>query len=450
MEQLQAMGFDAFRCQRALAESDQDVEAAVEFMFANSAQPDAWWAAPAAQQQTLPSPPIGLPADNMSQLAAAAAATDSHDLTGDDVAGSDPELERALAMSMEEPPASAGGGGGAPAPPATPPPGAGAADGASGAAAPAADEDNEVARAIAMSLEGGGDLGGEAAPDSDRPSDEQIREYQDQVMGAQAAGISDKPLVGELERLEVLKEEYAESPVFVAKLETLGQRYRWIRRARNDGNCFFRGFAFALFEYLLTATPEDVAAVLASADGCKGKLLDAGFQEIGFADFLETFQSQLKDVAEKQVDIAQVMARMNAAANEGGAHGALGGQISDFVVMFLRVLTSAELERRKDFFMPFIAEEAVDMYAFRTQRVDPMGEEADQLHIIALVDALGVAVRVEYLDGSGNGAEVNHHDFMPTQDGGAGGGEGEGGASTQQEPRVCLLYTPGHYNILVA
>ena len=167
---------------------------------------------------------------------------------------------------------------------------------------------------------------------------------------------------------------------------------------------------------------------------------DAGFHELGFEDFLETFHAQLTDVAEKKVDVAQLMTRMNEAANEG-----LGGaQISDFVVMFLRVLTSAELERRQEFFLPFIAEEAADMLSFRTQRVDPMGEEADQLHIIALVDALGVSCRVEYLDGSGDCAEVTHHDFMPTQEEG-----GEGAASAQQEPRVCLLYTPGHYNILV-
>ena len=219
------MGFEAFKCQRALQESGEDVEAAVEFLFANGDQPESWWTAP----------PIGVPAeaagggDGMSALAAAAA-TNSHDLPGSDAAadGSDPELERALAMSMEEPPASAGAAG-VPAPPTTPPPGEGSqVDGSQ--AGPAADQDDEVARAIAMSLEGAGEDGDAML---DRPSDEQIREYQAQVMGAQAAGISDKPLVGDLEPLEVLKEEYAESPVFVAKLGTLQQRYRYIRRARN-------------------------------------------------------------------------------------------------------------------------------------------------------------------------------------------------------------------------
>lgn len=199
-----------------------------------------------------------------------------------------------------------------------------------------------------------------------------------------------------------------------------------------------------MFEYLLTrAAPEYVAAVTSSAEGCKAKLLEAGFHELGFEDFLETFLNQLQDVANKRVDVAQLMERMNATANEHG-----GAQISDFVVMFLRVLTSAELERRKEFFMPFIAEEAVDMHFYRTQRVDPMGEEADQLHIIALVDALGVAVRVEYLDGSGDGAEVNRHDFLPTC-GGPAADHAQAQGESGEPPCITLLYRPGHYDILL-
>ena len=51
MEQLQAMGFFPSRCRRALAESDQNVEAALQFLCANTFQPKAWWgeAEPAAE-----------------------------------------------------------------------------------------------------------------------------------------------------------------------------------------------------------------------------------------------------------------------------------------------------------------------------------------------------------------------------------------------------------------
>lgn len=69
-----------------------------------------------------------------------------------------------------------------------------------------------------------------------------------------------------------------------------------------------------------------------------------------------------------------------------------------------------------------------------------MGEESDHVHITALSDALGVPVRVVYLDRSGGSdgkdAEVNHHDFVPAESTGT------------KAPTVVLLYRPGHYDIL--
>ena len=73
-----------------------------------------------------------------------------------------------------------------------------------------------------------------------------------------------------------------------------------------------------------------------------------------------------------------------------------------------------------------------------------MGEESDHIHIVALSDALGVPLRVMYLDGSPAGFDgavdaeagtVPHHDFVP-----------EG---CSKEPLFTLLYRPGHYDILV-
>jgi len=39
--------------------------------------------------------------------------------------------------------------------------------------------------------------------------------------------------------------------VFVQKIRSLESTYGAIRRARGDGNCFFRSFIFALFEHVL-------------------------------------------------------------------------------------------------------------------------------------------------------------------------------------------------------
>ncbi|TRZ04766.1 hypothetical protein HGM15179_022341, partial [Zosterops borbonicus] len=62
--------------------------------------------------------------------------------------------------------------------------------------------------------------------------------------------------------------------------------------------------------------------------------------------------------------------------------------------------------------------------------VEPMCKESDHIHIIALARALHVSILVEYMD-RGEGGATNPHVFP----------EGS-------QPRVCLLYRPGHYDIL--
>ena len=85
---------------------------------------------------------------------------------------------------------------------------------------------------------------------------------------------------------------------------------------------------------------------------------------------------------------------------------------------------------------------------FCKSAVEPMGEESDHVHITALSDALGVPIRVVYLDRSScdnGGVSVNHHDFIPT----TGNLPNSTTGSTQSiRPYITLLYRPGHYDIL--
>lgn len=76
-----------------------------------------------------------------------------------------------------------------------------------------------------------------------------------------------------------------------------------------------------------------------------------------------------------------------------------------------------------------------------------MGEESDHVHITALSDALGVPIRVVYLDRSScdsAGVSVNHHDFIPA----VGGLPNASGSTETVSPFITLLYRPGHYDIL--
>lgn len=83
---------------------------------------------------------------------------------------------------------------------------------------------------------------------------------------------------------------------------------------------------------------------------------------------------------------------------------------------------------------------------FCKSAVEPMSEESDHVQIIALSDALGVPIRVVYLDRSScenNSINVNHHDFIPTSS-----EVGNSDVSKTTNPSITLLYRPGHYDIL--
>lgn len=85
---------------------------------------------------------------------------------------------------------------------------------------------------------------------------------------------------------------------------------------------------------------------------------------------------------------------------------------------------------------------------FCKSSVEPMGEESDHVHITALSDALGVAIRVVYLDrshGEKGNVSVNHHDFTPST---SDQTETTPSAIEELKPFITLLYRPGHYDIL--
>ncbi|PIA32817.1 hypothetical protein AQUCO_04300028v1 [Aquilegia coerulea] len=208
------------------------------------------------------------------------------------------------------------------------------------------------------------------------------------------------PFVGDKEPLSALAAEYQSgSPIIQEKIKLLGQSFSAIRRTRGDGNCFFRCFMFA---YLL---------------------------------FLEQLESVMQG-NETSISHDELLTRSR------------DQSVSDYVVMFFRFVTSGEVRRRAEFFEPFILGLSnMTVEKFCKASVEPMGEESDHVHITALSDALGVAIRVMYLDRSScdtGSVSVNHHDFVPSISDSPNGTTN----AVAAKPVMTLLYRPGHYDIL--
>ncbi|CAN1187774.1 OVARIAN TUMOR DOMAIN-containing deubiquitinating enzyme 1 [Linum perenne] len=240
-------------------------------------------------------------------------------------------------------------------------------------------------------------------------ADEDIMQQHSAIRAAEADKL---PFIGEREPLSALAAEYQSGNVILQqKIQLLSEQYAAIRRTRGDGNCFFRGFMFAYLEHILRSQDrKEVDRVKLNVEECRKTLQSLGYADFTFEDFFALFLEQVDSVLEGNDDS-------------------------------VRFVTSGEIRKRSEFFEPFIfGLTNATVEQFCKSSVEPMGEESDHVHITALSDALGVPIRVVYLDRSsssdGSGVAVNRHDFIP---------EGTGATA---EPFINLLYRPGHYDIL--
>lgn len=240
----------------------------------------------------------------------------------------------------------------------------------------------------------------------------------EQAERIQADIASTTGLVSARTPLAALEADFANDPVFKSKVVKIGEKYGEFRRTRPDGNCFFRAVGFRLFERLL-ADQAELGKVRARLEGSKDEMVRLGMPEFTVEDFFDNFMSSLERLAAgaDQAELAEVEEMFR---DEG---------TSNYLVVFLRLLTSKQLQLEGDFYQNFM-EGGATVASFCSTEVEPMYRESDHIHIIGLTAAAGVSVRVVYLD-RGEGDTPVHHDFP------------EG-----QEPGLHLLYRPGHYDIL--
>jgi ubiquitin thioesterase protein OTUB1 len=235
------------------------------------------------------------------------------------------------------------------------------------------------------------------------------------------------PLISEPIPLITLDAEYQNDNVYMSKVNYIKEKYDTIRKVRPDGNCFFRAFGFSCLEYLIK-NKKDYDAFKQIAINSKEKLVKLGFPQFTIEDFHDTFMEVIERVKPSDSDPnktesgANPQQELHRLFNEQG--------YSDYVVVFLRLITSGQLQEGADFYLNFI-DGNLTMAEFCHQEVEPMYKESDHIHIIAICSALNIGVRVEYMDRGEGQLTTTNHDFPDGLD-----------------PKVFLLYRPSHYDIL--
>lgn len=102
--------------------------------------------------------------------------------------------------------------------------------------------------------------------------------------------------------------------------------------------------------------------------------------------------------------------------------------LSNYFVVYFRLLTSAHLKANAAFFENFI-DGYQSVQDFCSYEVEPIGKESDHIHIIALTGFLNIAIEIVYLNHTDDG--LSKHCFPE-----------------DSNPQFTLLYRPGHYDVL--
>ncbi|TPX59532.1 hypothetical protein PhCBS80983_g02428 [Powellomyces hirtus] len=252
-----------------------------------------------------------------------------------------------------------------------------------------------------------------------RPTDDEILQYERKIKEPHTLA----PLVGEKTGFESLQAEYADgSPTTQAKIALLAEEYSGLRCTRRDGNCFYRGLAYRLCE--LVSERKDTlwakAVMQRLGPHSREAVGRAGYDLDLMGDFAECWEDAVRD-------------------------GDREGAAADSVVCWLRIVTAAILKNNRDMFEAFILDSYPTLDLFIGSQVEPMNIEADQPHIVAIANALGVTIKIGNLDTTLNTDGVmNWHEIEPLEPLVIP----DSAPKAEDQPQVVLLYRPGHYDIL--
>ncbi len=246
------------------------------------------------------------------------------------------------------------------------------------------------------------------------PSDEEILNFENQLRREEA---SSNPLVSALLPLEVLHDEYTTS-AFAVKVQQLSEKFSGMRRCRRDGNCFYRAIAFAILQFFREGA-EGATEIKAAWDA---KLKAVGFEPIIYEDFSECFWNFATNAEQGTTTLESLW--------DGEEYSC------DMAVMYLRLLTSAEMKTNMDMYSAFIDSEDGDFVRWCERNVEAVGVDADQVQMIALSRSIGVPLTIANLGSGECETDLSISTF-------------EIESINESLPKtITLLYRPGHYDLL--
>ena len=229
------------------------------------------------------------------------------------------------------------------------------------------------------------------------------------------------PLISEQLPIDSLLNDYKNNMEYSNSVKQITNKYKYIRKVRRDGNCFYRSYIYRLFEYICMKNNNDLyEKIKKKITDAKDLIQRSGYDWTFIEDFYKIFYTQFYySFNSLQTKGATVRDYLDALFSDK--------ETGNYLIYFIRFCIAAYLKENS-----FLYEVYVDMpfQSWITNEVEAIDHEADQIQIIACVNYFDVGVKIEYLNPDKNEVMKFPED------------------KNENDIFITVLFTPGHYDIL--
>ena len=229
------------------------------------------------------------------------------------------------------------------------------------------------------------------------------------------------PLISDQLEIQILLDDYKDNLEYANSVKIITEKYKYIRKVRRDGNCFYRAFIYRLFEYICMKNDNTLFNdILKKIEGIKDLTAKNGYDWMIVEDFYTVFYGEFcscfNSVNNNGVSVRDYMDNLFKDKEKG-----------NYLIYFMRFCIAAYLKDNRQLYEMYIEG---DFDTWIRKEVEAIDNEADQIQIMACVNYFEIGVKIEYLNKYKNEVVKFPED------------------KKDEDFFIEVLFTPGHYDIL--
>ena len=250
-----------------------------------------------------------------------------------------------------------------------------------------------------------------------RKNNEMVVEFENEIRKE----IEQTPLISEKLAIQVLLDDYKSNEEYSNSVKIITEKYKYIRKVRRDGNCFYRSFLYRLFEHICMKNNNSLYNhILKKIEEIKEISKKVGYEWFLIEDFYNVFYGEFCScfncISTNEVCVRDYLDNLFMDKEKG-----------NYLIYFIRFCIASYLKENKALYDVYVEGNYEDWI---NREVEAIDHEADQIQIMACVNYFDIGVKIEYLNPHKNEVVKFPED------------------KKDEDLFITVLFTPGHYDIL--